>query len=632
MSGRKADKLVLTVIAKKAVVVCAVSVMIFAAAAASSPKSDEETGRRVRGVLEFLRELDYTEDVGVETRGTREMRRFIPEIEKAYRQTPDKVALYERVWKLLRLVPEDMDLAAELKKLHSKQARSFYDADSETVFLDSESRSKVWNSPLIQRVMEQIEISESEFILSRDMAYALLHQNFGGLSIQDAYWSLDQFMAWRATVDGGATTMVMDYVVHDSGVSVLLLPNPGAIVSYFIPLVTNIDRETLDSTPRFIRSWFAFPFAKGTPFIFHQRKSGRHYLVDSAYRNHPLSTEQIIHPEKFYEVPDNPIEIIMPDLAGEVGEESRLIYKDTWGEWGLNQLLVEWLDRKETASVVSGWGGDRIAVYEAPGGRLTAAWFTTWDSAKDARLFESALANASRQSALKEKIRIGARRIGRDVAFVVTGGEEIPDALMDRLWQSAKSPVVIPPPVPEKPSPESLEIDIHNFMGMLLTKSELHTGRDDTWKVEGDTFRNERYRYQVTRPNSNWYFHRVKVGSMFLSEFTALNTKEMGANFSLMSFRKYGDDVPNPVEEIVSIMSDQMINFKKVDEKQLTVGGYPARTATYTAFAIVHLRVTYTEIFADEHNYIITFWAAKPTYDKLEPEFKAFRDSFRVLE
>ncbi|MEW5946720.1 MAG: hypothetical protein AB1742_11025 [bacterium] len=599
--------------------------------APASLDSGVESAPDVANLLELLREINYSSRVAVKTAAPADARRLVSELEKTLGMPPDKIALYEKTWRFLKLIPPGFDLSGTLRNVHSRQAMTLYVPSENTVYTNPRRLPPEWNAPLLRRTFEQLDIGVIEFVLARDLAYALLHQNFGTSDPPHPGLPFDRALALRASIDGGVTAMLMDYIVRESGVSVLLLPNPEAVISHYLPIVTHVERAALDALPGFVRNWFAFPFEKGVTFVFHQRKTGGNLLVNSAYKNIPLGTEQIIHPEKFYEAPDNPARIIVPDLSKEIGGGARLIYEDTCGEWLLNQLLAEWLRRKARDSVVAGWAGDTLALYESPGGALTAAWYTTWDGAGFASMFHDALVSAARHSLPPDEIRFHAERIGRDVVFALTSAPAIPPALIPRLWQSVKSPVVVPPPVPEKPAPEYLEISVSGFLSLLMEKAKHKPRQDDTWQETGDTFRNPKYRYRVKRPGPDWYFHRVQVGNMLLSEFTALNTRELGAHFTVASLAKYGGDVPNPVDEMAEILSKQLINFRKTDDRSHTVAGFPARSLTYTAFAVVPLKVTYTEVIADEFNYVLTFWAPKATYEKLLPDYKSFLESFEVI-
>ena len=103
--------------------------------------------------------------------------------------------------------------------------------------------------------------------------------------------------------------------------------------------------------------------------------------IDEVYRDPPLSTEQILHPEKYREKPDYPMSIDLGSLAAGEG----------WKEAGRNVLgemqLAILLKKHGGKAAAAGWDGDRYAVFEGPKGKLGLVWASTWDSEDDAREF-----------------------------------------------------------------------------------------------------------------------------------------------------------------------------------------------------------------------------------------------------
>ena len=66
--------------------------------------------------------------------------------------------------------------------------------------------------------------------------------------------------------------------------------------------------------------------------------------VDDAYANLPQSTEQIIHPEKYF-AHEAPAPVVMRDLSPALGKDWKQIDADVNGEWGYYQVLAEYLPR-----------------------------------------------------------------------------------------------------------------------------------------------------------------------------------------------------------------------------------------------------------------------------------------------
>jgi hypothetical protein len=130
----------------------------------------------------------------------------------------------------------------------------------------------------------------------------------------------------------------------------------------------------------------AFPYTDGASFVALLHETGGWKAVESAYANPPRSTEQILHPEAYYNG-DEPQRIDLPDLATGLGGSWRAVAEDTLGELYTRIYLEQFLDIRYAIQAGSGWGGDRYQVLQDSQGRLALALRTAWDSPTDASEF-----------------------------------------------------------------------------------------------------------------------------------------------------------------------------------------------------------------------------------------------------
>lgn len=149
--------------------------------------------------------------------------------------------------------------------------------------------------------------------------------------------------------------------------------------------------------PPFILRDLSFTRDMGASFaqVLYQR--GGWSSLNKAYKNLPLSTEQILHPEK-YLAGEKPIEVSLPPLTSTLGEGWRLIEDDVLGEWTTYLMLSSGVNEKTrlkddiALNATRGWGGDRYHVYykDATGETaLAALWM--WDTPLDASEFKQAI-------------------------------------------------------------------------------------------------------------------------------------------------------------------------------------------------------------------------------------------------
>jgi hypothetical protein len=124
--------------------------------------------------------------------------------------------------------------------------------------------------------------------------------------------------------------------------------------------------------------------------------------VRRAYLDGPESSEQLLHPEKFWddETRDDPVPVTVPSPAGLLGKRWSLAADGVLGELTIAVLVgaetpvptgPDVLDTGAwTNEAATGWGGDRWQVW-AKGRKTVLLLLTIWDSAADASEFAAAL-------------------------------------------------------------------------------------------------------------------------------------------------------------------------------------------------------------------------------------------------
>jgi len=146
--------------------------------------------------------------------------------------------------------------------------------------------------------------------------------------------------------------------------------------------------EKIERAPRALRESLIFPYKQGTDFTSQVYKRGGWPLVSAAYKDLPQSTEQILHPEKYF-AREAPVKVDLPELSGLLGKGWTRLDTDVNGEWSYFQILDEFLrSERESQQAAAGWGGDRFALYEKRAtGQVLLAQLTVWDTEADAAEF-----------------------------------------------------------------------------------------------------------------------------------------------------------------------------------------------------------------------------------------------------
>jgi hypothetical protein len=99
----------------------------------------------------------------------------------------------------------------------------------------------------------------------------------------------------------------------------------------------------------------------------------------------------VLHPERYLGSREAPSEIVVPDLADDLGAGWETLHRDTLGEFVIALYLAQQL-RQETAwQAADGWDGDNIVAWEHEGGDQVLVWRTLWASTAEAAEFERAM-------------------------------------------------------------------------------------------------------------------------------------------------------------------------------------------------------------------------------------------------
>jgi hypothetical protein len=171
-----------------------------------------------------------------------------------------------------------------------------------------------------------------------------------------------------------------------------------------------------------VRASLAFQYDDGTAFTGRALNSGGWAAVDRAQADPPASTEQVLHPERYFERRDPPVDVRLggtdrPEAAGWTR-----IFEDTFGELQIRVLAARTLAPDEAARIAAGWGGDRLRAL-ARGDDVVLVWMTAWDTPDDAAEFAAAMPRVNPDMRVEQ----------RDRRVLVLVGPA-PDGLSARVW------------------------------------------------------------------------------------------------------------------------------------------------------------------------------------------------------
>lgn len=262
------------------------------------------------------------------------------------------------------------------------------DFDYEALLLAARSAAApAWYRPLAD---EMLLLDETEAFTAvaqlgyvRQLLYQVQDQNYGLDVLVTGELTLDGALALAALSEGEAT------VVQENFLTARYLPLETAV----IPETWVIDTAVLADAPTVIGNRLLFPYESGDDFVRFLYEAGGYPALDDAWANPPQSTEQILHPET-YVADEGPSLVTLPDLQTLLDDEWTLGAESVLGEFMLRQYLAQQLNESQVETAVTGWGGDRFAIYtnEADGG-FVMALHTVWDTVTDSTEFAALYPN-----------------------------------------------------------------------------------------------------------------------------------------------------------------------------------------------------------------------------------------------
>ncbi len=315
----------------------------------------------------------------------------------------EPLVVEDRLFTLLGMLDPDIDLDVLIADLLAEQVLGFYDGDTGEMVVAGTAEL----GPL------------DRLTVVHELIHALTDQHFGfheRAEQLDDEERFDELSALVALVEGDATYFEIVYFQEE-----LEFPDQLAIAE----LITEIDTAVFDESPPFLKADLEFPYDEGWRFVTDLVEAGGIAAVDEAYTDPPRTTENVLHPERFFDAQGaRPVELPPTPIPGyEVYEES------TFGEWGATLLFVDGDGRALAEQVGDGWGGDRYRVLTGPQGEVVLVWWYVADRERDAIEVAQALIRlAETEMGLGEGVESGG-----GLLYDTAGGYAFIDRIGDEL-------------------------------------------------------------------------------------------------------------------------------------------------------------------------------------------------------
>lgn len=335
---------------------------------AGSARPIAEVYAEIRSQVEAIRGFQPTADVEPVTIDEQQLlENFTTEFDKA--QTPQQLLDGQDLLIALGLLPPGSSLRQLSLDFSAGQIAGYYDPVKDELFVVSRGTAP---GPA------------EEVTYAHEYTHQLQDQNtdLDALDL-DALDQSDRALAMHAIVEGDATSvqstwMLANLTSKELGDVLAAGLDPDAI-------------EALRNAPRYLRETTTFQYEDGLALVTRLLADGGYDAVTNAIADPPVSTEQVLHPDKYLQREAPMVVDFADDFAAVLGTGGwKEAGRDTLGEL----ILRIWLRENgstlaEARTAAAGWGGDRVIFLRGPGG-VGVVLSTKWDTPGDANEFAAA--------------------------------------------------------------------------------------------------------------------------------------------------------------------------------------------------------------------------------------------------
>ena len=279
----------------------------------------------------------------------------------------------ESAYSAIGLLPNGVDLGKALVEYRRLERLTAYNELTAAVALAPDA--SVLGAPF--RITDPVSAREAP--LGFAIIMALHEQNFQWQGKTSALNLEDRRLAFRALATGDAALTVIARSARKNidALSGVDLQNAGA---FALELEKSAAR-----LPDYLRHRLLFPYREGSQFALWALKAKGWQGVNALYANPPLSTAQILHPEKYFAQLEAPSGFFPAGLMRAM--KDRPLVEQTIGEYLLRAMIATEFPAKLAGVIASSWRGDQLYAFQ-DGESLVTVWFSAWNSEQDAAAFQ----------------------------------------------------------------------------------------------------------------------------------------------------------------------------------------------------------------------------------------------------
>ncbi|MFQ5611952.1 MAG: hypothetical protein ACE5H9_07435 [Anaerolineae bacterium] len=314
----------------------------------------------IKTFVERWRELSPSEDVPIIFL-TRDQVREQWQTDSVDQGALEAIERQREFYLAMNLIEPYVDLAQAVFDSSTDIILGYYTPDEKVMYVIAESVNM---------------FAQEDMTFAHEYVHALQDHNFdiGHIFTDDN--SADALIAARSLPEGDARLLESLYTSQEI--------DPTQI-EYTIYRYLMAEHPELEGVSPALGILTYFPYTAGEYFVIYLYIEGGFSweLVNQAYQQLPVSSEQVMHPEK-YLVNERPVPVSLPDLGPVLGEAWRELDRDVLGEIGLLVWLIDQVDDQTAFEGAAGWGGDEYTLWVDDADHRLLVDRSTWDSPAEA--------------------------------------------------------------------------------------------------------------------------------------------------------------------------------------------------------------------------------------------------------
>jgi hypothetical protein len=300
----------------------------------------------VLGQMSEILSLPVKEPLKKSLRSKQEIRDYLIREEKEDKAEAQRYA-DDKALEAFGLIPKGFPLDSFMLDVLTDQVAGLYDPKAEEFY-----------------IADWIPADEQRPVMAHELTHALEDQSFHiDPWIKAARPNDDAELARDSVSEGSAVAAMVDYTLRDEKMSVRDVPDVTVLIRSGAIAEMGKDPK-LSHAPIYIRDELLFPYLAGTSFSQQFLKAHTGWGdIKLVFANPPVSTQQILHPDLYFKGV-KPVSVSLPEWKAVAPNDWKLLEENVMGEFGLEEVLKQFLGQQRADLLSPAWAGDRYAVFE----------------------------------------------------------------------------------------------------------------------------------------------------------------------------------------------------------------------------------------------------------------------------